>query len=64
MTAFPEAEAQVLVLRAEWRKAWRAAQQKIRSLEMVVANDKKEMYEDPLIVHEMHAFPPPRDRMV
>ena len=53
---YPEAESFVHAMRIEWR----GAQRKIKSLEMVIANEKREIFEDPLVIHEMHVLPPPR----
>jgi len=49
----PDSEHAVQLLRTEWR----AVQRKIKSLEMVIANEKRELFEDPLVVHEMHVLP-------
>lgn len=36
------------------RTSWREAMKKIGGLEMMLANEKMEMYEDPLVIHAMH----------
>ena len=33
---------------------WREHARKLRSLEMITASEKRELYEDPLKIHEMH----------
>jgi hypothetical protein len=47
-----DAEGAVAVQRL--RLAYVAALKKIQHLEMCLANDKKEPYEDPLLCHAMH----------
>lgn len=36
------------------RTKWRECVKKVGGLEMMLANEKMEMYEDPLVVHAMH----------
>lgn len=36
------------------RTQWREMVKRVSGLEMTLANEKLEMFEDPLVVHEMH----------
>lgn len=49
-------DAEMVRLVALVRTRWRECVKKIGGLEMMLANEKMEMYEDPLIVHAMHVL--------
>lgn len=47
-----DADAQALI--ATVRAKWRELSKRASALEMVVANEKMELFEDPLVIHVLH----------